>query len=183
MQTKSSTSSFLLMLFFAVGISAQSAGIESIYTDLNAKNCKTLEQSNEYTGWYRGECPGIGGYKLQVTEGDIRQSIDVVAPNKKKYQLDFTSIVSGGFSSVGEKAEWRVTRKGKIITPTAFIVRYNASENPEDSTKITSYLVVTKITKEEICITDIVKPDAKANEEARKLADSSPTKPCKVSEN
>lgn len=183
MKTKLSTFSFLLILFFAVGGSAQRAKIESVYTDLNTKICKTLEQSQEGTGSYRGECPGISGYKLQVTEGDIRQSINVVAPNKKRYELDFFGNVSTAFSSVGEKAEWRVTRKGKTVTPMALIIRYNTSENQEDSSKLTSYLVVTKITKNEICVTDVVKPGVKANEEARKLADSSAAKQCKVPAN
>ena len=179
----STIASFLLLLFFAVGVSAQKVKIESVYTNLNTKDCKTLEQSEEGAGSYRGECPGIAGFKLQVTEGDIRQSIDVVAPNKKKFELDLTGNVSTAFSSVGEKAEWRVTRKGKTVVPQALIVRYNASENPDDSSKLTSYLVVAKITKTEICVTDVVKPGANANEEARKLADASAAKPCKAAAN
>lgn len=183
MTIKLSISVFLLILFCVADIPAQKSKIKSIYTNLSAKNCKTLEQSDEGTGWYRGECPGIGGYKLQVTEGDIRQSIDVVAPGKKKYELNFTGNVSSAFSSVGEKAEWRVIRKGKVFKPTAFIVRFNASENGEDATVLTSYLVVSKITKTRICITDVVKSGANANAEARRLADSSADKPCKVSAN
>ena len=165
------------------GVFAQKSKIESVYTDLDTKSCKTLEQSDEGAGWYRGECQGIGGYKLQVTEGDIRQSIDVVAPNKKTYQLDLIGHISSGFSSVGAKAEWRVTRKGRTVTPNALIVRFNVSENGEDSSIITSYLVVTKITKNQICITDVIKPNPKANNTARKLADSAAAKPCVTSEN
>lgn len=110
MKLKFTVFSFALCLFFAVGAFAQKQGkIQSVYTNLDEKNCKTLESSTEGTGWYRGECKGIGGYKLHVTEGDIRQSIDVIAPNKNKYELDFIGHVSGGFSSVGAKAEWRGT--------------------------------------------------------------------------
>lgn len=162
---------------------AQTPKIESVYTGLDEKSCKTLESSTEESGWYRGECPGVGGYRLQITEGDIRQSIDVIAPNKKKFELDLTVNVSGAFSYVGAKAEWRVTRKDKTVTPTALIVRFNASENPEDATKITSYLVVAKITKSKVCVTDVVKASAKANEEARELAGSAQTKPCKAPRN
>lgn len=169
----------LLNLYLAVGIFAQRQKIESVYTSLDAKACKTLESETEGAGWYRGECKGIGGYKLQITEGDIRQSIDVIAPNKNKYELDFIGHISSGFSSVGTKAEWRVMGRGKSQTPIALIVRFDASENPEDSSKITSYLVVSKITKNQICITDVVKSGAKQNEEARKLADAAASKPCK----
>ncbi len=172
-----------LVLFFTTGSFAQSVKVKSVYTKLDEKSCKTLESSTENTGWYRGECAGVGGYKLQITEGDIRQSIDVRTPNKKRFELNFTGNVSSAFSYVGAKAEWRVIRKGKRFVPIALIVRFDASENPEDATKTTSYLVVTKITKKEICITNVIKPTAKANEEARQLADLAATKPCKSSEN
>jgi len=172
-----------LILSTVGGVFAQKSKIQSVYTNLDAKSCKTLESETEGTGWYRGECKGIGGFKLHITEGDIRQSIDVIAPNKNKYELDLIGHVSSGFSTVGEKAEWRVTGKGKKQTPIALIVRFNASENSEDSSKITSYLVVAKITKNQICITNIVKPGAKQNEAARKSADSAAAAPCQSAGN
>lgn len=169
----------LFTLSFLLVFSATAFGqkISSVYTNLDGKSCKTLESSEEGAGWYRGRCVGTGGYQLEVTEGDLRQSVDVVAPNKEKFELSFGSV-SSAFSSVGAKAEWRM--KGK--TPIALIVRFNASENPEDSSKITSYLIVTKITKGDICIVDVVKPTKTQNEEARKVADSSANKPCRVAE-
>ena len=138
---KTSLLIFRLAIILLVSSSAfaQKPKIESVYTNLDAKSCKTLESETEGTGWYRGECKGVGEYKLQVTEGDLRQSVDVVARNKSKYELDLPGHVSGGFSSVGAKAEWRVSRRGKTVTPIALIVRFNASENPEDSSVITSY--------------------------------------------
>ena len=167
------------MIFsISISASAQKQKVESVYTNLDAKSCRTLEQSSEGTGWYRGECKGVAGYKLHVTEGDIRQSIDVVAPSKMKYELDLIGHVSNGFSSVGAKAEWRVARKGKTLTPNALIVRFNASDNADDSSVVTSFLVVAKISKNQICITDVVRPNPKANDEARKLADAAATKPC-----
>jgi len=183
MRTKLLVFSVWIILLSAVGIFAQKAKIESVYTSLETKACKTLSQTDEEAGSYEGECPGIGGYKLRLIEGDIRQSINVITPGKKKYELDLTGHVSGGFSSVGAKAEWRVTRKGRIQTPIALIIRFNVSDNPENTSIITSYLVVSKITKNQICITNVVKPGAKANEEARKFADSSADKPCQSAGN
>ena len=183
MKLKFTIFSVSIILLAAVGAFAQKSKIQSVYTTLKTDSCKTLESETEGTGWYRGECPGIGGYKLHVTEGDIRQSIDVIASNKNKYELDLIGHVSSGFSTVGEKAEWRVTGKGKKQTPIALIVRFNASENSEDSTIITSYLIVSKITKNQICITNIVKPGAKQNEAARKYADSSAAAPCQSAGN
>ncbi len=43
--------------------------------------------------------------------------------------------------------------------------------------KLTSYLFVTKIDRDKICITDIVKTKD-ANVKAGELADTAPTKPC-----
>lgn len=171
---KNMTKKFIIIgcfiLAFSVFATAQN---KSIYTSLETKACKTIEQSDEGAGWYRGECPGAGGYKLEVTEGDIRQSINVITPANKKFDLDF-SMVSSAFSSVGAKAEWRM--KGKV--PVALIVRFNAS-NPENPDKNTSYLIVSKISKTESCITDVVKPSKTQNAQAQKLADAAATKPCK----
>lgn len=159
---------------------AQKRKIESIYTDLTAEKCKTLESNPDEGGSYRGVCAGAGGYKLEVLEGDLRQSINVIAPDGEKFELDFWTKVSGGFSSVGEKAEWRVTKTGKTVKPVALIVRYNVSEKPEKPEQTTSYLVVTKITGKTACITDVVKPSAEANKKARQLADSSANKTCEL---
>lgn len=159
--------------------SAASQKIESVYTDLTTAKCKTIEQTDDEGGSYRGECAGVGGYKLEVLEGDLRQSINVIAPNRKKFELNLWTTVSGAFSSLGGKAEWRITQTGKKITPTALIVRYNASENPERAELTTAYLVVIKIVKNSACVTDVVKPTVKnQNVKARQLADASANKPC-----
>lgn len=166
-----------LAVIFALAISAKAQTPESVYTSLAAKNCKTIKVYKEAEGSVQS-CAGIAGYKLLVEEGDLRQSITIVAPNGKKSPLDYWQVITGGFSTVGEKAEWRVVKSNGKITPVALIVRVNASENPEDSTKITSYLAVAKITAQKSCVTDKIKPSATQNEEARRAADSSATKTC-----
>ena len=163
---------FILILFIAGLSRAQNS---SVYTDLSDAKCKTLESNPDEGGSYLGECAGIGGYKLHVVEGDLRQTINVIAPPGKKFELNLWGFF-GGFSSVGGKAEWR--RKGKV--PVALIVRYNVSENPEDSTKITSYLMVSKITPEAVCVTAVIKPGRGQNTEARKMADLASRLPCKT---
>lgn len=155
------------------------SAIESIYTDLAAEKCRTIESDETGAGSYIGECPGVGGYKLEVLEGDIRQTINVIAPSGKKSELEFWSKISSAFSAVGEKAEWRVKKNGKEIKPLALIVRYNTNEDPEKPEKNTSRLVVIKISGDTACITDIVEPIKDANVKARELADASAGKPCK----
>ena len=149
--------------------------IQSVYTSLEEKNCRKLKSDSAD---YLGRCPGFAGYTVLVSEGDLRQNITIVTPRGTKHSLDLWTVVSGGFSSLGPRAEWRASRqKGKLV-PVALIVRYNASENPSQPNKTTSYLAVSKITATEICVTDKISPGANANEAARRAADEAANKPC-----
>lgn len=148
------------------------------YTSLDERKCKKLRSSDAEAGDYEGECRGYGRYKLIVTEGDLRQNLTVVTPQGEKHSLELWDVISGGFSSLGPKAEWRLARPTPKLVPAALIVRYNVSEDPERTEKITSYLVVIKITDKEICVTDKILPGPNANADARHAADNSATKPC-----
>lgn len=166
---------FIASLSFTANAYAQK--ITSVYTGLDEKSCKVIELDAEGAGWYRGICPGVGGYRLELTEGDLRQTINVVAPDKRTYRLAFNSI-SSAFSYTGAKAEWRM--KGK--KPVALIVRFNANEDVENHKKVTSYLSVTKITPNEVCVVDVIKAGKDQNLQARRSADNAATKPCKFVE-
>ncbi len=87
--------------------------------------------------------------------------------------MDFLSYL-GNFSELGKKAEWRM--KGK--KPVALIVRLNVSDRGDEKPP-TSYLIVSKISPTETCVTDIVKPGKSQNAQARRLADKASTRPCK----
>lgn len=167
---------FILMFAFTHSNQAQ-AKLESVYSDLSESKCKTLEVDKE-TGSSTQRCLGIAGYKLLVLDDDARQSITVVTPDGKNHPLDFWQVITGAFSSVGNKAEWRVTRSRGKVSPVALIVRVNASEDVEHPNRLTSYLAVVKVTPEEICVTHKIPPGAKANETARRAADSSGTAAC-----
>jgi hypothetical protein len=127
-------------------------------------------------------CGGVGGYKLQRERGDNNESITVISPNGKKYQLEFWNVISSAFSQVDEKAEWRVTRKKGKIVPVALIVRFTSSESSAGDTSkptsLISYLAVAKITPQKICVTDKIAQSSTANEEARAAADASADKSC-----
>jgi len=162
----------VIVVFQTAYLTAQN---RSIYTGLSEKDCRTVEATDEEGGSYRGLCSGVAGYKLELLEGDLRQTINVIDPKGMKHELKFWEMF-GGFSSVGPRAEWRL--KGKA--PVALIVRFNVSEDPEDSTKITSYLIVAKITGSSICVTDTLKPTRSHNAEARRAADRSASKKCRL---
>lgn len=164
-----------LSIFFVIGLglcTVAAAQNTSIYTSTSTKACKTIESSAKEAGFYRGRCPGVGGYRLELLEGDLRQTLNVITPAKKKSELNFWQY-NGSFSSIGEKVEWRLS-KG---VPVALIARFNVS-NPEDSAKTTSFLVVSKIGRKESCVVEIIDPVAKQNEKARVSADGAASKPC-----
>ena len=160
-------------LFAPVLLYAQN---KSVYTSTRTGACKTISSTTDEGGSYEGECLGVAGYKVRLREGDIRQTLDIIAPGRKKFELDFWRFY-GGFSSIGERIEWR-TRGG---LPVALIARYNVA-NAEDPAKGTSYLMVSKVGRTAACVTDVVMPGADQNKKARELADLAQTKPCKTVE-
>ncbi len=165
------TTAFAAICVFISSL-AVSAQNKSVYTRTHTKACRTIVSDSRYTASYEGECKGIGGYKIRLLEGDIRQTLNIITPGKKKFELNFWGFF-GGFSSIGEKIEWRT--KGGV--PVALIARFNVA-NAEDSRKNTSYLMVAKIGKTASCGTDVVRPQANQNETARDLADAASRKPC-----
>jgi hypothetical protein len=165
--------SALFVLCCATPLPAYVAPVESVYTDIAPARCKTVETHEEGASSVQ-KCAGVAGYGLLVEDNDLRQSVTVVSPDGKKYPLNYWQVVTTAFSSLGEKAEWRVEKKGGRARPFALIVRVNASENPEKPDQKTSYLAVAKITAGEVCVTDKVK----TNEAARLAADASAAKPC-----
>lgn len=162
-----------LAAIFTLGLTVSADSVTSVYSSLF--KCKLVRSGRDFS---IQACLGYGRYNLRLEYDDARESITVISPNGKQHPLNLWQVVSSGFSSVGQKAEWRVTRRAGRLVPIALIIRFNASENPEDSTKITSYLAVAKITPQKICVTDKIGPSATANEEARRAADASADKPC-----
>ncbi len=145
---------------------------KSVYTPLTDNKCK-IKQDSQVPGNMNGLCPGVGRYNLKIYVDDERMSASVVAPDQKTFDLDFWGYFSN-FSSIGERAEWRM--KGK--TPVGLIVRYNVSDRGEGN-KPTSHLMVSKVSPINSCLVAIVKPGKNQIAQAQKLADSAANKPCK----
>jgi hypothetical protein len=168
---------FLVLLFATAGSVKAQAKVKSVYSDLSESKCRTIEVDKE-TGSTTQRCPGIAGYKLLVLDDDARQSITVLTPDGKHHPLDFWDVITNAFSSIGSRAEWRVTRSKGKVSPLALIVRVNASEDSANPNRLTSYLAVVKVTPEKICVTQKIPPGAKANENARHTADTAQTAAC-----
>lgn len=154
-------------------IESDSGKRTSMYTDLIGGAC-TMQRETDVASSER-RCRGALGYQLIVTTFDDRDSITVVAPNRQEFHLNLPNLIcNASFGSVGQKAEWRVVQKEGSSTPIALIVRVNCQR----SGKITSYLSVSKITQDEVCVTDRIGAAADANVRARAAADSSAGKRC-----
>ena len=172
--------SLLLTIFTlncALAFPVSTSPIVSVYTDLSSAKCKTIKVGKETASSVQ-KCAGVAGYSLLVLDDDARQSVTVVTPDGKQHELDYWSVVTGAFSSLGEKAEWRMVNKGGKMVPIALIVRVYANENPDSPNQRTSYMAVAKITPEKICVTAKIKAATNANAEARRAADASAGKPC-----
>ena len=166
----------LLAAFAFVFSSFAAAQNKSVYTSTKTSACRTIESNPNEGGSYEGECNGVGDYKVRLLEGDIRQTLDIVTPAKKKFELNFWGFYSG-FSYIGEKIEWRT----KAGVPVALIARFNVASG-DNTQKSNSYLMISKIGKTSSCVVDVILPGANQNENARKSADEAPTKPCKKTE-
>jgi len=162
-----------LFAILFVSVLSVAGQVTSVYTPLDDKKCKELERTDDEGGSYKGECKGVGGYKLHVIEGDLRQTITIVDPKGKEHPLEFWNL-TGAFSAVGDTAEWRM--KGK--KPIALIVRLNVNQYGEDEQTTKGYLVVAKITPDATCVTHFLAPTRSHNYEARKAADRSAMRPC-----
>jgi hypothetical protein len=168
----------LLVICFTLACTAAAStqAIESVYTGF--KNCKTIEKDDEAAGYLLERCQGVAGYSLLVRSQDDRQDMTVVKPDGSKHDLNLGQIGGGGFSNLGDKVEWRGKRQNGRLVPIALIVRFSVVTDPSTPEKATSYLTVSKITPKQVCRVGEIDPGPNANEEARRMADSSAGMPC-----
>jgi hypothetical protein len=139
------------------------------YTEL--EGCELLRENAEEGGFFERMCPGLGGYRLRLTESDLRQSLAVIGPDGTETGLDLGRIGGGGFSTLGSRVEWRGTAAGEGFAPDAFIVRFQVAEEPYPAPE-TSYLLAIRLAPRP-CVLGKIAPGPQQNERARRAADSS----------
>ncbi|HJU56959.1 MAG TPA: hypothetical protein VJ715_20405 [Pyrinomonadaceae bacterium] len=167
----------LILTLLASGVVASAQGMQSVYTTLRVGKCKTLGERESFRSM---ECPGVAGYKLQVEVHDITETLTVIGTDGSKHGLGVGHVGRGGFPAIGTRAEWRVRRERGKLVPVALIVRVTVSEyaGGDAPRREVSYLTVTKITPQEICITKSILAGRNSNMKARRLADKSAGEPC-----
>ncbi len=165
---------FSLLIFFILEAKERDiARNSSSYTSIAEKDCQTLDSDD--VGSIQ-ECESFNDIRVKVIEGDLRKSI-VLIRQHREYNLNFWSIVSPFFSFLGDKIEWR-HEIGHPEKVKGMIVRFEASDNFNNFDKTSSYLVVSKITKNKICVVAKVLPSENQNEIARKILDRKKVLPC-----
>ena len=135
-------------------------------------HCRTLERNEDEGGWSVQRCPGLAGYRLRRTEGDLRQNLVIELPGGGEADLRLGEVTGkGGFSSLGEMVEWRGRGSGARFRPDSLILRYVVVEDPDRPERPTSYLVAVRLAGRRSCVTALVAPGRTQNAQTRALAD------------
>ncbi len=119
----------------AAAESGGARGRSFAYTMLS--DCETVREETEEGQYLEQECPGLGGYGVISTVGDLRANLQLAPPGGTPTSLDLSQIGGGGFSALGETLEWRGPA-GKPLAPNSLIMRYNVVENPETNEDVST---------------------------------------------
>ena len=167
-----------------IGLPSQSAAadakdrLQSVYTDLSGKNC-TRAEVDKQTGASSRECPGVANFRLIVADDDERMSITVIAPDGTRYPLNYWDVITRSFSTLGQRAEWRIMEHNGSITPVALIVRVNwyDQENLE-SPKRRSSIAIAKLQRGDTCVVGKIGSVPNGNQLARQIGADAPNRAC-----
>lgn len=136
----------------------------SRFTKVTESACPLVDEDKE-TGDFSRKCPGIAGWTLIWSSGDLRDDL-AVARGKVAKSFDYPGLVAKGpFDAIGETVEWRGPAGGE---PDVLVARIHVAR--PDGTSDSGRLAVARL-GEEPCIVAIVPPGAGQSERARAIAD------------
>ncbi|SFV67521.1 hypothetical protein MNB_SV-13-1055 [hydrothermal vent metagenome] len=168
----------LAFIFLSTYGYSKNIEFQSAYSDINIKkNCQTIITYAHNIGAVF-DCGRFANISIEIASGDLRDTVDLIRDGKR-YDLNFSQAITPHFTALGDKMEWRF-QKGHKTTPSAMIVRLNIDiegKTQKDRHK-KSYLIVSKITEETICIVGKISPQKNQNILARKMADKASTLGC-----
>ena len=145
----------------------------SSYTSIEQKDCITLDSDN--IGLVQ-ECEAFENIRVKVVVGDSRESI-ILTRKGREYDLALLSLFNPISFSFGSKLEWRhsLTNSKNIK---GVIIPLNLSDDSENLDKASSFLVVTKIKSDKICVIAKIAPQKEQDEIAREILDTDEGLPC-----
>ena len=144
------------------------------YSSLDPAHCRLVAENREEGSYARHACPGLGGYRLERSESDLRHDLVVIAPDGRRSELQLSALVArGAFNDLGDTAEWR----GQGDDPRTLIVRLDVAPGPEPTRPDISNLVVARLAAP-ACVVAVVPPGEGQNARARQIADADPLPDC-----
>jgi hypothetical protein len=145
----------------------------STYVSLKDDDCKSIGDNGPDDDYARLLCGAVGGWSVILDYADARDSITFRRAGKDT-PLEFYRTVTGQFTTVGERFEFRV-KSGVPVGTVVRVVHPVSGEAPEPKVSV---LVVSRLTPSP-CVIAVVPPGPTQNARARRLADSSAGKPCR----
>lgn len=159
--------SSLALVAAAAAVGAVPAHTTTLTTSLHGKSCKIVAFDRE-TGAATRECRGVHGYTLMVHDEDGRTSVDIVPRGGRALPLNFWDVVSGGYSTVGRKAQWHLVRRNGKMVPVGLVVMVNANEAvAPDRYQRKTLAAVTRIGDGSACV--VYRIDAASEAAARRI--------------
>lgn len=163
----------LLSSFFLLPL-AYAANFGSSYATIAEEHCVAQPSRAGEQSVIR-VCPRFKGIGISVVNDDLQQHI-VLNKDNQQYPLIFKDTMTKNISHVtlGPTIEWRLHRKrGNSVVGMIMRVYVHTRAN-----KKRSFLVVSKITSQDICIVGNIPPQRNQNKQARRMVDSSVNMPC-----
>ena len=143
----------------------------AIYTSIDRKDCLTIDTSEwggEFEDYYSAECPGVGGYRVFISGGDLRYNLSL------GYQ---GQLIEGyrllQFHNMGAaKIEWRYARRKDTaqVAYKALIYRLSYPQMDSEKARELSMLVVMRLQGKKSCVIGIIEQQKDMNQKARALA-------------
>ena len=143
-------------------------GRRSEYTALDLASCKLIEENRDEGPYWRRLCKGAAGYSVEWSESDLREGLELIAPDGRREELGLSDIVAkGAFNRLGPRIEWRGDANG---APDTLVVRMFVADGAEPSKPDRSLLAVSRL-QAPACVVAIVEPGPGQSEQARRIAD------------
>lgn len=117
------------------------------------------------------ECPGLGGYQVMISGGDLRYPMSLIYGGK---EIKLTNL--GSFHQAYGEVTWLFTRVGGQVIYKSLIHRVDYNE--PDKVDALHMLVITKLDKENTCAVATVQEAPDMEEQARALAEKAESLSC-----
>ena len=166
----------LLMLFssFFLLPLGYAASFGSSYATIAKEHCTSQpRRAGEQT--IVQKCPSFKDIGISIVKDDVQQYI-VLSRNNQQYPLIFkeTTTKNSTRTTLGPTIEWRLNRS-RTNSVVGMIMRVYVHTS---ATKKRSFLVVSKVTPQTICIVGSIPPQRNQNKQARVMVDNSANMPC-----